>query len=31
MEQPVTRGEECIMVLNVLGKASNNDENVPRD
>ena len=31
MEQPVTTGEECIMVLNVLGKASNNDENVPRD
>lgn len=31
MKQPVAEGEECLIILIVSEKASNNDENIRRD
>lgn len=31
MKQPVAKGEECLIILIVSEKASNNDENIHRD
>lgn len=31
VKQPVAKGEECLIILIVSEKASNNDENIHRD